>query len=111
MGIAQAGDTVEDSNVELQEVENGILRLTQLEVTIQELIESLSSMRSDSNAQTEFFDSVFNAELKRVIKNTEKAYEGMVIRDVIKEAFYKMTTIREEYRLSCGGQGMRRDLV
>ncbi len=34
IGLAMAGDTVEDSNIELAEVENCILRLTQLEVTI-----------------------------------------------------------------------------
>ncbi len=50
LGIAQAGDTVEDSNVELQEVENGVLKLTQLEVTLQELIEGLKNMRKDSNS-------------------------------------------------------------
>jgi leucyl-tRNA synthetase len=71
----------------------------------------MSSLREQSNQETEFFDKVFLAELKRVIKNTEKSYENLVIRDVVKDAFFKMNTIREEYRLSCGGQGMRRDLV
>lgn len=51
------------------------------------------------------------AELKWIIQNTEKSYENLVIREVVKEAFFKMTTIREDYWLSCAGAGMRRDLA
>lgn len=38
-------------------------------------------------------------------------YEKLVIRDVVKEAFYKMNSIREEYRFSCAGFGMKKSLA
>ena len=61
LGLAMAGDTVEDSNIELAEVENCILRLTQLEITIMELAKDIGSLRDESQQKTEFFDRVFEA--------------------------------------------------
>ncbi len=42
---------------------------------------------------------------------TEIGYEKLIIRDVVKEAFYKMNSIREEYRFSCAGFGMKKSLA
>lgn len=111
LGLAMAGDTVEDSNIELAEVENCILRLTQLELTIQELVRDLATFRTESQEEVEFFDRIFECQLNDVVKACEFGYENLVIREVVKEAFYKMTSIREEYKISCQGLGMRQDLV
>lgn len=101
IGLAMAGDTVEDSNIELAEVENCILRLTQLEVTIEELVQQMESMRENSEKSVEFFDQVFECQMSQVVQSCEFGYENLVIREVVKEAFYKMNSIREEYKISC----------
>lgn len=101
LGLAMAGDTVEDSNIELPEVENCILRLTQLEITMRELASELVHLRKDSCEETEFFDSVFNEQMNLIVLSCHQGYENLVIRQVVKEAFYAMTSIREEYKISC----------
>jgi leucyl-tRNA synthetase len=35
----------------------------------------------------------------------------LIIREVVKEAFYRMNSIREEYRFSCAGFGMKKSLA
>ena len=49
--------------------------------------------------------------MKEITRNVENAYENLVIREVVKEAFYKMNSIREEYKISCGGFGMKKSLA
>ncbi len=46
--------------------------------------------------------------MNSIVKNAEFGYENLVIRDVIKEAFYRMNSIREEYKISCSGFGMKK---
>lgn len=38
-------------------------------------------------------------------------YDGLVLREVIKEVFFNMLSIRESYQWRCGNFGMRRDLA
>jgi leucyl-tRNA synthetase len=58
-----------------------------------------------------FFDQVFDSQINSIIHNTENGYENLVIREVVKEAFYRMNSIREEYKISCSGFGMKKSLV
>lgn len=54
---------------------------------------------------------MFEAQIKEIIGLTESGYEKLVIREVVKEAFYKMNSIREEYWYSCAGFGMKKSLA
>lgn len=49
--------------------------------------------------------------MKEIVKSVENSYENLVIREVVKEAFYKINSIREEYKISCAGFGMKKSLV
>jgi hypothetical protein len=42
-----------------------------MEVAIAEMVEQLDQLRETSSKETEFYDKVFLADLKRIIKNTD----------------------------------------
>ena len=54
-------------------------------------------MREKSNSETELFDQVFENQLKEIILKSDHYYEGLVLREVIKEVFFNMLSIRESY--------------
>ena len=109
--LANAGDSLDDANIEIKSADMMLLRLSTLENWLKELTKSFESLREDSTGDSAFFDSVFESEIKRVTIATEKAFESMVFRDVIKEAFFNMQHIREEYKFNCGNAGFNKKLV
>ncbi len=101
IAIANAGDTIENANIELKEADNGILKLSTLEVTIKDIMGSFKDLRGKSVQQLEFADSVFENKLKEIELKAAINYESMVFREVIKEVFFNMHHIREEYKKEC----------
>ena len=111
LGLANAGDTLEDANVELEEAEKAILKLSNIETWLKETVKTIKTFRDDSPAEVEFYDKVFENEIREVVLYADKAYEGMVMRDVIKQIFFNLSHIKEDYKLNCGNLGMNKRLT
>jgi len=111
LGLANAGDTLEDANVELEEAEKAILKLSNIETWLKETAKSIDTFREDTPAEVEFYDKVFENEVNEVLLHADKAYEGMVMREVIKQIFFNLNHIKEDYKLNCGSLGLNKQLT
>lgn len=111
LGLANAGDTLEDANVELEEAEKAILKLSNIETWLKEISKVIHTFREETPTEVEFYDKVFENELKEVLVFADKAYDGMIMRDVIKQIFFNLNHIKEDYKLNCGNVGMHKRLV
>ena len=111
LGLANAGDTLEDANVELEEAEKAILKLSNIETWLKEIVKTIDTFRDDSPAEVQFYDKVFENEVNEVLLYADKAYEGMVMREVIKQIFFNLNHIKEDYKLNCGNLGMNKTLT
>lgn len=111
LSLANAGDSLDDANVEIKTSDKILLKMASLEGWLQDMKKLLPTFREDSPAEVEFFDRVFENKVKIIASNAESAYEKMLFRDVVKEAFYNMGHVRDEYKYMCGNHGPRKDLI
>lgn len=111
LGLANAGDTLEDANVELEEAEKAILKLSNIETWLKETLKIIQTFREDTPSEVEFYDKVFENEVKEVLLHADKAYDGMILREVIKQIFFNLNHIKEDYKLNCGNLGMNKRLT
>jgi len=114
IALADAGDTLDDANFVPVTADNAILRLSNLEVWIKSALENKKALRDENTVSSEnikFVDNVFAAEIDRYISITEKAYESMRFRDVLKHGLFEFSTTKEDYKIRCGEHNMRFDLV
>jgi len=113
IGLADAGDTLDDANFTTSAANNSILRLyTQIKWT-EDLISNIKNLRSqvDSNSWT-FDDKVFDSSINKCIQETEVFFEKANYKDALRTGFFDMQNARDVYRLSCGTQeAMNADLI
>jgi leucyl-tRNA synthetase len=113
IALANAGDSLNDANVALKEIDEAILKLSALEMWIKDKLSALDTYRTTSEPGTpaEYNDKIFENQLNKVIVDSCKQYESLVLREVVKQVFFTLHDLREEYFLNCGALGMRRELV
>lgn len=111
IALATAGDSVDNANLQLNEADNSILKLVSLEQSIEEICQNVSGLRTEENKDLAFADEVFENEIKNIVVKADAFYDGLVIREVLKEVFYNMNSVREDYRVKCGNLGMKKDLI
>jgi leucyl-tRNA synthetase len=112
IALANAGDTLNDANVCLKEIDEAILKLSALEMWIKDKLSVIDTLRTESDSEvSKYHDSIFDNELNKIISESNKFYEAMVLREVVKRVFFSLHDLREEYFLNCGASGMKRDLV
>jgi leucyl-tRNA synthetase len=111
ISLANAGDSLDDANVEIKTSDKILLKLATLEGWLQDTKKLMPTFRETSTPETEFFDRVFESKIKIIAGNAETAYEKMLFRGVVREAFYNMAHIRDEYKFVCGTAGPRKDLI
>lgn len=110
LALSNSGDTLEDANFIVKDMDNSILKLTTLENWIAEHFQLMESMRTESCTETDFFDRVFESEMNELIAEAFRDYEQILFRNVLKNAFFNFLSIKEEYLINCENKGMRRDL-
>ena len=110
LALANGGDTMEDANFVMKDLDNAILKLTTLEQWILEHSELMDSMRTESCEETQFFDKVFESQMNELILEAYDDYNKILFRNVIKNVFYNFLSIKEEYLINCSNKGMRLDL-
>ncbi len=112
VALADAGDTLDDANFVEGTADNAVLVLANLETWIKSILSTFNTLRDNSpNEYLEFADRAFSNEINRAILMTEKSYETMRFREVLKYGLFGLTSLKEDYVLSCAEKGLRKDLV
>ncbi|XP_071938457.1 leucine--tRNA ligase, cytoplasmic-like [Coffea arabica] len=107
--LADAGDGMDDANFVFDTANAAILRLTKELSWMQEVLAAEDSLRS--GPPSTYADKVFDSEINIAVKMTEKNYGDYMFREALKTGFYDLQAARDEYRLSCGVEGMNRSLL
>lgn len=107
--LADAGDGMDDANFVFDTANAAILRLTKELSWMQEVLAAEDSLRS--GPASTYADKVFENEMNIAVKMTEKNYGDYMFREALKTGFYDLQAARDEYRLSCGIEGMNRILL
>lgn len=63
-----------------------------------------TTYRTSDSEPVNYFDRVFEAEMNRAIALTDKAYEKMLYKDVLKHGFFQLQNARDNYRELCSGE-------
>eukprot|EP00331_Platyophrya_macrostoma_P028196 CAMPEP_0176435570 /NCGR_PEP_ID=MMETSP0127-20121128/17406_1 /TAXON_ID=938130 /ORGANISM="Platyophrya macrostoma, Strain WH" /LENGTH=1067 /DNA_ID=CAMNT_0017818633 /DNA_START=88 /DNA_END=3291 /DNA_ORIENTATION=+ len=114
MAVADAGDTLDDANFVPSLADNAVLRLWQLEHWVQDVLKNFEGLRSadaETDSNTKFYDTVFMSQLDMTLANVDHAYETMKIRDVLKIGFFDLLSLKEDYKINCGENNMRKDIL
>ena len=82
-----------------------------LEQVFTDLAQKYENSRTDSPEDLEFYDLVFENQIKQIVYKADQNYSKLVMREVIKEVFYNMNSIRDEYDIKCGNVGMKKNLI
>ncbi len=113
LALANGGDSSDDGNVEVSEMEHAVLKLTSLEDWIRHHLGSLASLRLDSegSARIEAVDRYFSNSLNTAVVEATQAFEEGQIRAALKLCFFDLLNKRDEYLQRCGKTGMKRSLL
>ncbi len=109
--LANAGDSLDDANIEVKSMDMLLLRLSNLESWMKDLKKSYDTFRETAEADLAFFDSVFESEIKQIAINAEENFEKMVYREIVKDVFFNLQHVREEYKFHCGNAGYSKKLI
>ena len=109
-GLASSGDSLDDANFSSSVADNAILRLTREEDFIKEVLED-AKKGALRTGEMSFWDHVVVNQLAVVCNKAKAAYEGMLMMDAIKFAFFEMLSIRDEYRLACDTQPLHETTI
>ncbi|CAI6085325.1 unnamed protein product [Clonostachys chloroleuca] len=109
LALAEAGDGIEDANLEETVANSAILRLYELRKWSKDALEE-DNLRT---GELSFFDKLFDNDLRGLVIETKKSYEGTFYKAALKTGFYDFQTARDWYRENCraAGVGMHVDLV
>ncbi|XP_047325118.1 leucine--tRNA ligase, cytoplasmic-like [Impatiens glandulifera] len=107
--LADAGDGMDDANFVFETANAAILRLTKEIAWMEEVLSAESSLRDVP--PTTYADRVFSNEISIAVSVTEKNYADYMFREALKTGFYDLQAARDEYRFSCGSDGMNRTLL
>jgi len=108
-GLADAGDTLDDANFMDQNATAGLLRLYVQIVWVEDVMGSLSSLRSGPT--NSFMDVAFESAINRAIEETERYYERTQYREALRTGFHELQSARDHYRTVAEDVKMHRDLV
>jgi len=96
LAMADAGDSLEDANFEMQSATAGLLRLHTELTWIEDTCKALPTLRT--GPMNTFADRVFLNEINNAINVTEAHYEKLNFRDALKSGFFELQSSRDRYR-------------
>lgn len=109
VGLANAGDTMDDANFEHDTANQAVLRLYRQVEWAEEVCAGLAGLR-DGPAST-FWDAVFDNEIAVAVHRARAAYESMNFRDVVLAGWYALNNARDAYLVACAEEGLNRGLI
>ena len=107
MALADAGDSLDDSNFDELVANSAILRLFILEKWIsEELKKNVPEGKLDfsKQPQPDLWDQIFNNELNYAVEQTTKSYNEMRFKLALKHGFFELQTLKEDYLIAKGGK-------
>lgn len=107
VALADAGDSMEDANLDESNANAAILRLFNLKEWAEEIVKDADSLRSGEI--TDFFDLAFENEMNALVEETYKQYEQTNYKNALKFGLFDFQAARDYYREACGV--MHKDLV
>lgn len=105
LALAGAGDSLEDANFSCDTADRSILRLTTELDLAADLFSEEGKQKLRQGGELNFWDRAFDAQIDSTVLETEKQYDAMRFRDVIKFGFYQFFTFRDQYRDACASAG------
>jgi len=111
VGLADAGDGIDDGNFEAAIANGAILRMTKELAWMEETLAAAESLRGGDTDR--FADRVFDNAMNLCAHAAQGAYARYHFREAQKCAMYDLQAARDQYRQICGLQEtpMHRDLV
>ncbi|KAK8031206.1 leucyl-tRNA synthetase- cytoplasmic [Apiospora arundinis] len=109
IALADAGDTIQDSNFVEDVADNTILRLHTLKDWCEEMAQS-QELRTEMN---EFDDPLFNNEMNALINEAKQHYNDTNYKSALKSCFFDFVNAKDVYRAACGAAGipMNKEMV
>ncbi|KAI1375498.1 leucyl-tRNA synthetase, cytoplasmic [Hypoxylon crocopeplum] len=102
IALADAGDTIQDSNFVEDVANNTILRLHSLREWCEEMATS-QELRAEMN---DFEDALFDNEINALIQEARHHYEETNYKMALKSCFYDLINAKDIYRASCVAAGI-----
>lgn len=96
IGLADAGDSLEDANFVEKVADGAILKLHADRVSAEALIDCVEKSVFRVGGYN-LFDEVFIANIAKVVENTKQSYQNALFRDCIKYAFHGLSSHFAEY--------------
>ncbi|KAI1086076.1 leucyl-tRNA synthetase, cytoplasmic [Rostrohypoxylon terebratum] len=109
IALADAGDTISDSNFVEDVADSTILRLHSLREWCEEVSKS-QDLRTEKN---DFEDALFDNEMNTLIQEAKRHYEDTNYKMALKSCFYDFINAKDVYRATCVAAGipMNKDLA
>ncbi|KAL2755416.1 hypothetical protein ACRALDRAFT_1064467 [Sodiomyces alcalophilus JCM 7366] len=108
IGLADAGDSMGDSNFEEDVANQAILRLYTLHEWCEDAVKNKDQLRT---GEWNYFDKIFNNEMNALAKETIHQYHETSYKLALKAGFYDFNNTLSFYRESSAGTKMHHDLV
>jgi leucyl-tRNA synthetase len=93
--FALGGDTLDDPNFTIENVETAILSTFTLYDWIKDMINDKDKMRNTSDLS--YPDQIFDAEIKSLVQAVDKFYANYQYRDVMTFGYFEMIRARDQY--------------
>ncbi|VDL59361.1 unnamed protein product [Hymenolepis diminuta] len=114
LALADAGDTLEDANMEESMAEAGLLRLYALYEWIATTIQALKNPEAAGFRTKEadlHADKVFENDLRRAVTSADESYTAQNYKEALRVVFYEFIACKDRYREVCQKRGMHAVLV
>ncbi|KAM7535050.1 hypothetical protein Aperf_G00000104543 [Anoplocephala perfoliata] len=114
LALADAGDTLEDANMEESMAEAGLLRLYALYEWIKTTIHALEDPTAAdfrTGVPELHADKVFENDLRRAVASADAHYSAQNYKEALRVTFYEFIACKDRYREVCQKRGMHADLV
>ncbi|ETW62660.1 hypothetical protein PFMC_01507 [Plasmodium falciparum CAMP/Malaysia] len=108
IALADAGDSIEDSNFNTDTANSAIMKLYNL---INFSIETKNNVYIFRCGEKTFNDLIFENEINYLTNKCKESYEKLLFRDVLKYGFYDMLLKRDTYRMMCDKIHMHKETV
>lgn len=102
IALADAGDTIQDSNFVEDVADNTILRLYNLKEWLEEMAKS-TDLRTEKN---DFEDALFDNEMNALMNEAKQHYEETNYKSALKSGFFDFNNAKDVYRASCAAAGI-----
>jgi len=104
IACADAGDTLEDSNIQEAVANQAILRLAVMLETLKAMVDKSEPLQKGKD-DARFVDRWFKNDMNRLVIECKSFYEKMMYREALRTAYFEFTAAFDQYRDVCKALG------